>query len=224
MPHIDTSDLIREIKEYQSRNVELLKKSHHFVFDCPLDFQNSDETNYIWMGLNPGNDTDDWLKTNGRNDEETRDRDFQEIFGRSRGSKRRKTQIKNFSGSSIFRKTTHTKLFFWCSKKLTDDFQKRYGTSFSTSPHLEFCITLNKELINRVQPKAVFFESLDKIKDVGHVFNLSKLKTHQVGSRRIDEYLIDEKPRLLNFDHLSAGPPASFKRKKVGECLRQIIE
>ena len=95
MPHNITSDLIREIKEYQSRNVELLKKSHHFVFDCPLDFQNSDETNYIWMGLNPGNDEDDWLKTGGRNDEETRDRDFQEIFGRSRGSKTRKTKIKN---------------------------------------------------------------------------------------------------------------------------------
>ena len=50
MPNIDTSDLIRAIKEYQSRKVELLKKSHHFVFNCPLDFQNSDATDYIWMG------------------------------------------------------------------------------------------------------------------------------------------------------------------------------
>ena len=73
MPNIDTSDLIRAIKEYQNRNVELLQKSHHFVFDCPLDFQNSDVTDYIWIGLNPGNDEDDWFKTNGRNDEETRD-------------------------------------------------------------------------------------------------------------------------------------------------------
>ena len=224
MPHIDTSDLIREIKEYQSRNSELLKKSHHFVFDCPLDFQNSDETNYIWMGLNPGNDEDDWLKTEGRNDEETRDRDFQEVFGRSRGSKTRKTKIKNFLSSSIFKKTTLTELFFWCSKNITHDFQKRYGTSFSTSPHLEFCIYLNKELINRVQPKAVFFESLDNIKILGDMFNLRKLKIHHAGSRRIDEYLIDEKYRLLNFDHLSAGPPASLERKKVSECLRQIIE
>jgi len=224
MPNIDTSDLIRAIKEYQSRNVELLKKSHHFVFDCPLDFQNSDVTDYIWMGLNPGNDEDDWEKTKGRNDEETRDRDFQEIFGRSRGSKTRKTKLKNFLGPSIFRRTTHTELFFWCSKNLNQDFQKRYETSFSTSPHLEFCITLNKELINRVQPKAVFFESLDNIKTLGDVFNLKKLKIHNAGSRRIDEYLIDEKYRLFNFDHLSAGPPASLDRKNVSECLRQLIE
>ena len=219
-----TSDLIKEIKAYQNRNFELLRKSHHFVFDCPLNFKNSRKTEYIWMGLNPGSDESDWAKTNGRNDEETRDRDFQEIYGRSAGSKTRKTKIKNFLGQNVFDKTTHTGLFFWCSKNLQNDFQMRYGSSFESSPHLDFCIKINRELINRVQPKAVFFESLDKLKILKNSFSLEKLQTYSAGTRCIDEYLIDGKYRLLNFDHLSSGPPASLERKKVSEIVRQLIE
>ena len=224
MPNSLTSDLIKEIRDYQIKNPELLKKSHHFVFDCPLNFNTSSESDYIWMGLNPGNDEDDWSKTSGRNEEETRERDFQEIYGRSRGSKTRKTKIKNFLGQKVFNKTTHTELFFWCSKDLQNDFQIRYGTSFQSSPHLYFCINLNRELITRVQPKAVFFESLQNIKILKSAFNLKKLKSYSAGTRRVDEYLIDKKYRLLNFDHLSSGPPASLERTKVSEVVRQLID
>ena len=38
------------------------------------------------------------LKTHGKNDEESRDRDFREIFSRSRGSKTRQTKVKKFLG------------------------------------------------------------------------------------------------------------------------------
>ena len=32
-----TSDLIKKIRDYQNKNPELLE-SHHFVFDCPLEY------------------------------------------------------------------------------------------------------------------------------------------------------------------------------------------
>jgi len=67
---------------------------------------------YIWMGLNPRNDSPDWERTSNKNDEETRERNFQEIFGRSRSSKARMTKVERFLGTDYFHSTTHTKLFF----------------------------------------------------------------------------------------------------------------
>ena len=32
-----TSDLISKIRQFQEKNTILKKKSHHFVFDCPLN-------------------------------------------------------------------------------------------------------------------------------------------------------------------------------------------
>ncbi len=55
-----TSDLIKEIRSYQVKNPILLEQPHHFVFDCPFDANSSDKPKYIWIGLNPGDDTDDW--------------------------------------------------------------------------------------------------------------------------------------------------------------------
>jgi len=219
-----SADLIEKIRKYQRQHPELLEKSHHFVFDCPLNFSLSCRPRYIWIGLNPGNDESDWSKTKGNNDEETRDRDFQEIYGRSRGSKTRKTKIRNFLGQTVFDQTTHTEIFFWGSKNLQDDFYRRYGTSLHSSPHLEFCTQVNRELVDRVKPKAIFFESLDSIKVLEKAFALKKVDSYPAGTRKVDEYLVDGKYRLLNFDHLSSGPPASLERAKVAEIVRMLVE
>ena len=112
---------------------------------------------YIWMGLNPGNDSPDWERTSNKNDEETRERNFQEIFGRSRSSKERMTKAERFLGTDYFHSTTHTKLFFWCSNGISSDFELRYGTSFGNSPHVNFYCKINKRLIETVEPKAMFF-------------------------------------------------------------------
>ena len=69
----------------------------------------------------------------------------------------------------------------------------------------------------------VFFRLIKK-KILKNSFSLEKLQTYSAGTRCIDEYLIDGKYRLLNFDHLSSGPPASLERKKVSEIVRQLIE
>ena len=82
-----TRDLIAEIRSYQEEHPELLK-SHHFVFDCPLDRSNLDRPDFIWFGVNPGTDEEDWRRF-PHNGEETRDRDFQDKLGRSTASKRR---------------------------------------------------------------------------------------------------------------------------------------
>ena len=154
---LSTSDLIAEIRDYQTNNPVLLQKSHHFVFDCPLEGGSMSKPDYIWMGLNPRNDSPDWERTSNKNDEETRERNFQEIFGRSRSSKERMTKAERFLGTDYFHSTTHTKLFFWCSNGISNDFELRYGTSFGNSPHVNFYCKINKRLIETVEPKAMFF-------------------------------------------------------------------
>ena len=40
------------------------------------------------------------------------------------------------------------------------NFQNRYNFSFDDNPHMKFCCQMNKILIDRIKPKAIFFESL----------------------------------------------------------------
>ncbi len=222
MSTFTSSDLINKIKDYQNKNSELLK-SHHFVFDCPFGKNKKIKPDYIWMGVNPGKDDQDWKITGEKNDEETRDRNFQDIYGRSTNSKTRMTKIKNFLGDKCFEKTTHTELFFWGSKNTDQFFEERYKTKFLNSPHLEFCSQINLSLFERIKPIYIFFESLDKIEIFKKFFNIKLKKSFNVSNRLINEYIVNEKYKLLNFDHLSAGPPASLSRKDVSKFIRDLI-
>ena len=42
-------------------------------------------------------------------------------------------------------------------------FDERFGYSFATNPHWDFCCQINRELIKRIQPKAVLAESREKL-------------------------------------------------------------
>tara|TARA_X000000368_G_scaffold265975_1_gene210634 strand:- start:281 stop:967 length:687 start_codon:yes stop_codon:yes gene_type:complete len=219
-----TTDLIQSIRDYQEHHRVLMEKSHHFVFDCPLNYDTKDcKPDYIFLGINPGSDASDWVRTNNKNAEETRDSNFQLDFSRSPNSKSRMTKLKNFLGQDTFNKTTHTELFFWCSNNIGMDFKKRYGHNYESSPYLEFCIKMNKKLIDRVNPKAIFLESESNIPLISKFFKLEVKKIHKTQTRKVTEYIFDNKYLLLNFDHLSAGPPASLERKDVSAIIKQIV-
>ena len=52
------SKTLKEIRKYPQNHNEL-KKSHHFLFNCPLD-KGSKIADVIVMGLNPGEAQTDW--------------------------------------------------------------------------------------------------------------------------------------------------------------------
>ncbi len=218
-----TSDLITKVREYQEKNTILKEKSHHFVFDCPFNKTINIKPSFIWIGVNPGADKNDWAKTNYKNSEETRDYDFQEECGRSEHSEKRMNKVRKFLGNEFYNITTHTELFFWCSDNTTSDFAKRYGTSFKKNSHLEFCIKLNKKLIDRIKPKAIFFESIPKLSMISDNFKIELKNEYLVGTRKIIVYLLENKYTLINFDHLSALGDAIKYRPKVSELVRKLI-
>ena len=80
------SKTLEEIREYTQKNPEL-KKSHHFLFNCPLDSE-SDLADVIVIGLNPGETRPDWNYGTNLPTEESSEFDFHDELGRGRSSVR----------------------------------------------------------------------------------------------------------------------------------------
>ena len=106
-----TSDLIQRVRDRRALYPEL-RKSHHFVFDCPLDRTFQGQSEYIWLSVHPSEGDDDWNLC-PTNTEETRDYNFQLEHGPSVGSQRRLKKLRWFLGDELFQSTTLTMLFFW---------------------------------------------------------------------------------------------------------------
>ena len=221
-----SSDLIQKIRDYQETHAEL-KKSHHFVFDCPLDKAHAGKPDFVWLGLNPGSDETDWQKwPSGPNMEETRDCDFQVKYGRSPGSEKRMKQLRQFLGNDLFSRTTHCELFFWCSPDTGTSFKDRFGYGFADNPHWEFCCSMNRALITRVDPKAIFAESRGRLRYYERHLGLTSmnLPLDNSGNKEtmIEERLFDQRIPFYCFDHLSARI-SNVRRNQIKDKLNLLL-
>lgn len=221
-----TSDLIQQIRRYQSRpeNRELLR-SHHFVFDCPLDPDYREKPDYLWFGINPGGDDADWERL-PCNAEETRDYDFQVEYGRSSASSKRLDNVRDFLGTARFQLTSHCELFFWCSRNTGKAFRERYGYAFNGNPHEHFCWRVNMELIERVRPKAIFAEKRAYLSLWDGRCDLMDRRTHSGPNGTV----LLEEARMLGgwtafycFDHLSALGQSIANRPLLKQKVRERL-
>ena len=218
-----TSDLISQIRRRQENHPEL-KRSHHFVFDCPLDRTYSGKPDYIWFGVNPGTDTEDWQRF-GSNSEETRDFDFQAEHGRSKASTTRINALRVFLGDEVFHRTTHCELFFWCSSNTGKAFKKRYGYTFEDNPHWDFCCEINRKLIERVRPKAVMAESRNKLLLYETRLGLQPGQTHRnvAGDVLVEQRWLNGGIPFYCFDHLSALGVYIRRRPEVSVKIAELL-
>ena len=119
------SKTLKDIREYTQNNREL-KKSHHFLFNCPLD-KKSKIANVIVMGLNPGEAKTDWGYETNLPTEESSEFDFHDEFGKGRSSVRWSQLCEDYlPNSNIFL----SEFFFWSSGNLDSEFKDRFGYSF----------------------------------------------------------------------------------------------
>lgn len=200
----NTSDLIERIRRHQEAHPELLR-SHHFVFDCPLDRSYKGKPDFVWFGVNPGDDEDDW-KRDKKNREESRDYDFQVELGRSKASAARMKYLRDFLGDEMFRRTTHCELFFWGSKDTDRAFEDRYDYGFDNSPHWDFCCKINLELLQRAQPRAVFAEGRRLMRHYERRLGLLPGRQHRSanGELLIEERRLESGAPFFCFDHQRA--------------------
>ena len=219
----ETTDLIERIRAYQSENAELLR-SHHFVFDCPLDQQYTRKPRFVWIGVNPGSDCDDWMRL-PENTEESRDYDFQIEHGRSEGSANRLSNLRHFVGENVFCRMTHSQWFFWGSKDATKSFKARYEYSLRNNPHWAFCCGMNRSLIERARPLAVLAEGRWIARLNACRLGLQKVCDHKHadGDTLIEEWVFDGELPLYAFDHLSALGKSIPLRPALRERLAALL-
>ena len=166
------SKTLQEIRDYTQKNPEL-KKSHHFLFNCPLD-SDSNFGDVLVIGLNPGETDADWRYGNNLPTEESNDFDFHDELGRGRSSVRWSQLCKEYlPNSNIFL----SEFFFWSSGKLNKEFKERFGYSFKKCPHFEFCKTCNEKMISYHNPKLIVSTGTSWAKFFSSVYKMKHVKT-----------------------------------------------
>ena len=97
-------------------------------------------------------------------------------------------RINDYVGGQPF---VMTELFFWSSRNL-EQFRERFGV-LENSPHLDFCIKKNKNLIHFHKPSAVICPGLSLISPCTKMFDLAHARTGRRtdGSRVYEIYTGD---------------------------------
>ena len=166
-----------QIREYTKENEEL-SKSHHFLYNCPIN-KNSNLAEVIIVGINPGETSTDWIYEGDLPTEESSEFDFHEKIGRGSSSKRWIRLCEKYSKT---KNIVLTEFFFWSSPQVGEDekkekFSERFGYRFEDCPHFEFCRDRNIELINLLKPKIIICPGVGCSDLFSRIYNLNYIGT-----------------------------------------------
>ena len=216
------SKTLEEIREYTQKNPEL-KKSHHFLFNCPLDSE-SDLADVIVVGLNPGETRPDWNYGTNLPTEESSEFDFHDELGRGRSSVRWSQLCKEYlPNNDIFL----SEFFFWSSGNLDSEFKDRFGYSFRKSPHFEFCKKCNEEMIAYHKPKLIvatgtswasFFSSIYQMKHIRTIKCINDKRNRNI----IHHYDFNGVPFIFT-PHWSSGYVSNYEKKDIKSYLSKYL-
>jgi hypothetical protein len=176
---------INTIRKYTAAHAEL-RVAHHFLYDLPLN-KDARAPEIVVIGINPGETQVDREAYPGPT-EETWNFDFHEqaSLGRSRGSIHWRKNAAYFANG---RPVIFTELFFWSSND-QGEFKERFGPLWD-SPHLSFCVNLNRCLIDEYQPKSIIFVGLSDVARVAGEFGLRHVYTLKMRGHRLVEHYQD---------------------------------
>jgi hypothetical protein len=136
------------------------------------------------MGINPGEDESQWRDVPGPT-EETWNHDFHEMTERSRPSTNWYNNVRFFADGSP---VVMTEMFFWSAKR--DEFRRRFGR-LQNSPHLIFCVSMNRILIDEYQPKMIILPGITSDTIAANAFRLNHVRTYRPSRKRLVEHYRD---------------------------------
>jgi hypothetical protein len=212
------SAAIQQIRDYTKSHPEL-RAAHHFLYDLPLS-REAGEPTFVVMGINPGEIEGDRCAIPGPT-EETWDYDFHQKaeFGRSQGSINWRKSAMFFADTE---KIVFTELFFWSSRN-GNEFKQRFGLLWD-SPHLSFCISMNRILIEEYHPKAIIFAGLSSSEKIARLFSLYHICTVRNERSRLVEHYRDEFRPWFFTKHFSAAWGFSNDQKReIKEYIQRKI-
>jgi hypothetical protein len=184
----------KEISDYTAKHVEL-RKAHSFVYDYPPfeEFRSLGEPELVVMGINPGETEPDRLQMGVRPNETEEERKRREAAWTPlettwNGNFRSQTPSAHDWAEAISyytesRRVVSTEIFFWSAND-AEEIEKRYGHPWWRSPHLKFCVKMNRLLIAEYQPKAVIFVGISARDIVARKFGLVHVRTIPDASKK----------------------------------------
>jgi len=177
---------IRQIREYTAKHSEL-RAAHHFCYDLPL-CKDAGTPEVVVIGINPGEtarDRDAYLGPT----EETWNHDFHEAAKSGPGPARN-----NYHRNARFfadgKAVVFTEFFLWSSGD-SRVFRQRFGRLWR-SPHLRFCIEMNRLLIEEYRPKSVIGVGVTLSRKIAAAFDLYHVNTLTCGGSRLVEHYRDQ--------------------------------
>jgi len=204
---------IQKIRDYTRAHPDL-QVAHHFLFDLPLD-RRAGRPEVVVMGINPGEVESQWRAAPDPT-EETWNYDFHQNIERSRSSRNWYNNAMFFSGG---RPVVLSELFFWSSSD-QKEFEKRYGPLWR-SPHLNFCVSLNKLLIEEYNPEMVVSPGLSQAEDAAKAFGLGFIRTFSSQGKRLVEHYHDRKRPWFFTRHWSGAFGFSTAQKNA---IREYLQ
>lgn len=151
------------------------------------------------MGVNPGETPGDWALSRTPTEETSRF-DFHEELGPGRSSIRWTSSARYFLGGADY---VLTELFFWSSKD-SREFEARFG-KLASSPHLQLCVDMNRDLIEAYQPRAVILPGLANHELCRSIYGLRHEETVRHGEVRVAERYTDGRRPWLFTKHWTAS-------------------
>jgi|GEM_PF-4143397 len=168
---------LEEIRTFPDKHPSLMK-SHHFLFDLPID-NGVTHCEYVLMGINPGETNADWtLAPRGVGEiyptEASSAYDFRiaKKVEKNRSAKNWDTRSRNLLGTSnIF----YAELFFWSSAN-QEELEARFGRLKDLKKNvLLFCKEQNDVMFKERRPKAVVSSGLGNMDLVSDLYGLVPL-------------------------------------------------
>jgi hypothetical protein len=216
------SKILKDIRDYPQTNNEL-KKSHHFLFNCPL-YKGLEIADVIVIGLNPGEAKTDWDYGTNLPTEESSEFDFHDEFGKGRSSVRWSKLCEDYlPNSNIFL----SEFFFWSSGNLDSEFKDRFGYSFRKCPHFDFCKKCNEEMVDFHKPKLIVATGTSWAKFFSSVYKMQHIKTLRCESDKrnrniIHHYEFKGIPFIFT-PHWSGGYISNFEKKDIKSYLSRYL-
>ena len=216
------SKTLKDIREYTQNHNEL-KKSHHFVFNKPVD-KYSKIADVIVMGLNPGEEVADWGYETNLPTEESSEFDFHDEFGIGRSTARWSKACKGYlPNKNIFL----SQFFFWSSKDTKSIFKNRFGYSFKKSPHFNFCKNCNEEMIDFHKPKLIVATGTSFAKFFSSVYEMKHIKTLKCETDKrnrpiINHYEFKGIPFIFT-PHWTNGWVSNLEKKDIQSYLSSYL-
>ncbi len=203
------SSNIQKIKEYSRINSDIWENAHHFLYD--KRYSNSEVIHYVVMGINPGEPGREVTAYPRVNEllEETSEYDYLADDTKSKPATKWRNSCRRACGTLDI---ALTEAFFWSSKGV-----KELNERWDRKTHWDFCVKMNKELIEIHNPKAVIFSGISHLKEIALHYGLEpigEIIPNEKGHRLIAPFKDHHGRPWIFVKHFSARP-SKFEIEKI---------